>query len=331
MPSVSALEWQAYLSRHPEAHLLQQTAWGELKARFGWQVERILVGDAGSQVLFRKLPFNLSIAYIPKGPVGSDWAALWPEIDHLCRAKHAVLLKVEPDAWAPLPEDFVKTQFPGFQSSQHAIQPLRTVLIDLDGGPDEIITRMKQKTRYNIRLAQKKGIEVHASTDFATFHKLMAVTGKRDGFGVHSKDYYCLAHQLFASSGACSLLQAEYGSQPLAALMVFSAGNRAWYLYGASNDLERNRMPTYLLQWHAIEWAHLQACQEYDLWGVPDYDEKDLEDQFEQRHDGLWGVYRFKRGFGGKVIRAAGAWDRVYLPPFYAFYRWWLKRQGASF
>ena len=94
---------------------------------------------------------------------------------------------------------------------------------------------------------------------------------------------------------------AESEGQPLAALMVFTRGARAWYVYGGSTDLQREKMPNYLLQWEAMRWARARGCTEYDLWGVPDEDEAVLEDGFADRSDGLWGVYRFKRGFGGEV------------------------------
>ena len=110
--------------------------------------------------------------------------------------------------------------------------------------------------------------------------------------------------------------------------MVFAQGKRAWYLYGASNNLDRNRMPTYLLQWDALRWARAQGCTEYDLWGVPDEDADVLEAEFTQRSDGLWGVYRFKRGFGGQVKRAVGAWDRVYKPELYYLYRLYFRLRG---
>ncbi len=89
-------------------------------------------------------------------------------------------------------------------------------------------------------------------------------------------------------------------------------------------------MPTYLLQWEGMRWAARQGCQEYDLWGIPDVDEVELERQFAGRSDGLWGVYRFKRGFGGQVVRSPGAWDRVYQPVLYRLYRWWMKRRGGE-
>ena len=116
------------------------------------------------------------------------------------------------------------------------------------------------------------------------------------------------------------MLLAEYGGEPLAAVMVFARGRRAWYFYGASADTQRERMPTYILQWEAIRWARQRGCLEYDLWGVPDADEATLESSFASRSDGLWGVYRFKRGFGGELRRAVGPWDRVYSAMIYRLY-----------
>ena len=150
----------------------------------------------------------------------------------------------------------------------------------------------------------------------------MQTTGGRDGFGVHSAKYYERAYSLFHPAGMAELLLAEYEGKPLAALMVFSRGKRSWYLYGASSDEERNRMPAYLLQWEAIRWARSRGAEEYDLWGIPDENEEALESQFESRHEGLWGVYRFKRGFGGEIRRATPAMDKIYNPIFYRLYRW---------
>jgi lipid II:glycine glycyltransferase (peptidoglycan interpeptide bridge formation enzyme) len=203
-------------------------------------------------------------------------------------------------------------------------------MVDLRGNDEQILNRMKQKTRYNIRLALKKGVVVRASSDMETFQRLMQVTGERDTFAVHSIEYYRQAYELFTPRGECQLLIAEYQGEPLAALLVFAHGRRAWYLYGASGNERRDFMPTYLLQWEAMRWARSLGCEMYDLWGVPDEDYETLETNFSQRSDGLWGVYRFKRGFGGSLLRAAGPWDRVYRPVLYAFYRWWAKSRSAQ-
>ena len=135
-----------------------------------------------------------------------------------------------------------------------------------------------------------------------------------------------MAYDLFHPHGMCELLIAEYQGTPLAGLMVFNRGLHAWYLYGASASDHRDRMPTYLLQWEAIRWARDRGCLEYDLWGVPDENEAALEANFTDRDDGLWGVYRFKRGFGGELRRNPGPWDRVYQPLLYKLYSYWAAR-----
>jgi peptidoglycan pentaglycine glycine transferase (the first glycine) len=328
MALLVASEWDVFLSGYPNAHILQTSAWGELKSAFGWSTARLTQGETGAQVLFRPLPLWFNLAYIPRGPVGPAWKTLMPALDTLCREQRCAFLKVEPDLWET-PAGVLEAP-DGFQPGKQTIQPRRTLLVDLAGDEQRLLARMKQKTRYNIRLAQKKGVVVRPSSDLELFYRLMEKTGERDRFGVHSLDYYRRAFGLFYPQGECELLLAELQGQPLAALMVFAHGPRAWYFYGASADEHREAMPTYLLQWEAMRWAQSRGCIEYDLWGVPDADEATLEANFEQRKDGLWGVYRFKRGFGGQLCRSSGPWDRVYNPVLYAFYRFWIARGSQS-
>jgi lipid II:glycine glycyltransferase (peptidoglycan interpeptide bridge formation enzyme) len=216
---------------------------------------------------------------------------------------------------------------PDFRTSTHFIQPPRTITLDITGDEDDILARMKSKTRYNIRLAGRKDVVVKASADVEAYYNMMEITGQRDEFGVHSLAYYQRAYELFHPLGLCELFIAEYEGTPLAGLMVFAHGERAWYFYGASTNQERNRMPTYPIQWEAIRWARARGCTLYDLWGVPDYPEETLEAEFTERSEGLWGVYRFKRGFGGEVKRAIGVWDRVYRPSLYRAYRMYVERR----
>jgi peptidoglycan pentaglycine glycine transferase (the first glycine) len=344
MPLLTLSEWDVFTSQYPDVHLLQTGPWGELKSDFGWQAQRILVDDGsdngqravGAQVLFRSLPLGLALAYIPKGPVGEhsqipdyvSWSTLWPELDILCRQRRAVFLKVEPDRWGRCENDAPHSEVEvpdGFRKGSHNIQPRRTLVVDLRGKESQVLARMKQKTRYNIRLALKKEIVVYPSSDMETFHRLMRETGKRDVFGVHSLAYYRKAYELFHPRGECELLIAAYKEEPLAGVMVFAHGSRAWYFYGASSGDQRERMPTYLLQWEAMRWARQRGCTTYDLWGVPDFGRDILEANFTARSNGLWGVYRFKRGFGGDLRRGSSSWDRVYNPLFYNFYRWWFS------
>ena len=319
-PGVSAVEWNSFLSDLPESHLLQSAEWGELKTSFGWTLERVQEGACGAQILFRTLPLGYSIAYIPKGPIGPWLPDLLPHLDRICNAHRAVLLKVEPDsAIDPKLENDLRSN--GFNPSDQSIQPEQTLIIDLSGSDEELLGRMRQKTRYNIRLAGRKGVVVRPWNDLDGFGKMMQETGNRDEFGIHTSSYYKKAYELFHPINACELFLAEYEKQPLAAIFVFAFGKRAWYLYGASSAIERNRMPTYLLQWEAMKWAKQQGCTEYDLWGVPTEDEETLEREFTSRRDGLWGVYRFKRGFGGALHQTAGAWDRPYIQPLYYLYQ----------
>jgi lipid II:glycine glycyltransferase (peptidoglycan interpeptide bridge formation enzyme) len=329
MTVVDPQVWHKFIRSHPEAHLLQMTEWGALKSDFGWEAVHVVAGEAGAQVLFRSLPMGFSLAYIPKGPIGDSSEALWAEVDALCRSRRAVFLKVEPDAWeGEYASEHLRAA--GFRPSPHDIQPRQTIVLDIRGEEDDILAQMKQKTRYNIRLAVRKGVEVKPSADIETFSRMMDTTGERDAFGVHTLAYYQRAYELLHPEGACELLVASYEGEHLAGLMVFAHGARAWYFYGASTNQHRNKMPTYMLQWAAILWAKTKGCRQYDLWGVPDEDEETLETQFTQRADGLWGVYRFKRGFGGELKRSGRSWDRVYNPVMYAAYRLLVAGRGLD-
>lgn len=318
-------QWDDFINNYPNAHLLQTSAWGELKQSYGWEVTRIVNESVGAQILIRGLPFGFSIAYIAKGPIGEPNKTFWNLVDDYCMDRRAIFLKVEPDVWSDSNQSLNWFESEGFRKSHHSIQPLRTILVDLGGEEASILAKMKQKTRYNIRLAMKRGVIVRRISDVKLFYDLMLETGKRDKFGIHSYDYYQQCYDLFNPRGECELLMAEYQGLTIGGVMIFAHGERAWYLFGASADQYRNTMAAYLLQWEAIRWARDRACRYYDLWGVPDEDEEFLESKFTTRQDGLWGVYRFKRGFGGTLLRSSGPWDRIYQPFLYQMYGWWLR------
>jgi peptidoglycan pentaglycine glycine transferase (the first glycine) len=312
--------WAEFIQSVPNSHLLQTPAWGALKSSFGWTACHVIDECGGTQVLFRSLPLGFKLAYIPLGPIG-DWLPdLLPALDTLCQNEGAFMLKIEPDhSWDEGMASNLKNF--GLHESNQTIQPPRTILVDLTGDEEAILTRMKQKTRYNIRLAGRKGVSVQPWDDIAAYAAMTQETAERDAFGAHNQAYFQKTYDLFHPVGMCELLVAEVEDETVAALMVFAYGKRAWYLYGASRDAHREKMPTYLLQWEAMRWAKARGCQVYDLWGIPDADEESLEAQFTSRSDGLWGVYRFKRGFGGVVSRTMGAWDRVYNPITYRIYQ----------
>jgi peptidoglycan pentaglycine glycine transferase (the first glycine) len=323
-------EWDSFVVGHPQGHVLQLSAWGKLKSEFGWQLARTAVRDhdaivAGAQVLLRRLPLGYRIAYVPKGPLldpvhPDSCQALFDALRRQNHARQTIMLKVEPDL---LDTDIPWWVENGFRPSGQTIQPRRTLLVDITGTEDEILSRMKSKTRYNIRVAERQGVQVHAGQhgDLGAFDRLMTVTGERDAFGIHSAAYYDRAYALFAPTGQARLFVASCEGQPIAGLMAFACGSRAWYMYGASANEHRDKMPNYALQWAAICWARSRGCHTYDLWGVPDEEEGTLEAHFAERKGGLWGVYRFKRGFGGRLVRTVGAFDYVYNRPAYWLYR----------
>jgi len=308
--------WDVFLAQHPDAHILQTREWGELKSRFGWAAQPVVEGKAGALILFRRLPFGFSLAYLPRGPVPAtteSLALLLPRLDLIARQRRAVAMIVEPDMpESTTPRDGLSRL--GLTPSRLTVQPPRTITMDLGGSEEETLARMKQKTRYNINLARRHGVLVRDSNDTDAFCALMRETTTRDGFAAHTPAYYRAVYDLFEARGRVRLSFAEHEGRPLAALMAFAVGARSWYFYGASSSERRDVMAPYLVQWEAMRWAKSLGCKTYDLWGVPDFDEAALERGFATRTDGLWGVYRFKRGFGGRVERTVGAWQRVYAP-----------------
>ncbi len=333
--------WDRFVAHHPDGHVLQTSPWGGLKSEYGWRAERVGLTrrgtvQAGAQILIRRLPAGLGrLAYVPKGPV-VDWGdesllkPVMDALDRIARSHGAMAVTLEPN----LPDEPQHRQglrSLGFRPSPvGAVQPRRTLVVDISGDEEDILMAMKSKTRYNIRLAGRKDVSVRqaGAEDVSTFNALLDATADRADFGIHPPAYYESAYRLFAPRGWVQLLLAEVDGQAVAGLMVFALPPRSWYFYGASSSAHRDRMPTYLLQWEAMRWAKSLQCETYDLWGIPDQDHETLEDQFTERSDGLWGVYRFKRGFGGDLVRTVGAWDRVLSPVRYRLYEWALALRG---
>jgi peptidoglycan pentaglycine glycine transferase (the first glycine) len=343
--SPSNEQWNAFVQTQPRAHLLQLSAWGDLKTAYGWGAARVALTEndqivAGAQILFRRLPFGLgTMAYLPMGPYMDDTVGarhdvplqteLWQAIDDVCRQHNARFLKWEPGIVGDdAPPDFAAL---GFRASPQTVQPPNTVLVDISGDDETIMKRMNQGTRRKIRQSLKKGAEYTQGTraDVDKYNAIMQVTGTRNEFGVHEAAYYEKAYDLFVPDDA-ALFMAENEGDVLAGIMVFAVGQTAWYVYGASSSLKRNLMASYGVQWQAIQWARARGCRYYDMWGIPDADEATLEAQFKDRSDGLWGVYGFKRGWGGEVVRALGAWDKVYNPLVYAAYQMYLKIRAKA-
>jgi lipid II:glycine glycyltransferase (peptidoglycan interpeptide bridge formation enzyme) len=310
------------------------------------------------QILQNGFAARLSVLYLPKGPL-LDWTneslrhRVLNDLQSFARKQGAIFLKMDPDVvlgkGVPAGAHDVLDRYGravvseleqrGWRYSSDQIQFKNTVLMDLSPSEDELLARMKQKTRYNIRLAAKKGVAVRVGTqaDFIMLYKMYAETSVRDGFVIRDEAYYKTVWQTFsagnqtpvsnpqsltlasgASAGVTNLqlpftepLIAEVDGEPVAAIFVFYFAGRAYYVYGMSRDAHREKMPAYLLQWEAIKRAKAKGCAVYDLWGAPDvFDES----------DSMWGVYRFKEGLGGEVVRTLGAWDFAPNPFWYRLY-----------
>ncbi|MCX7669030.1 MAG: peptidoglycan bridge formation glycyltransferase FemA/FemB family protein, partial [Anaerolineae bacterium] len=324
--------WDAFVAGHPYGHILQTSRWARLKSAFGWgalfvpfrsgpALKEPLLG--GSSLLLRRLPWGGTLAYVPRGPV-VDWSrpdhvsALFVVLREACLKRRIGIVKIEPEL-PDTPEVAALLSAAGFRRSPQRIQPLSTIHIDLTGDEEAILGRMKQKWRYNIRLAERKGVTVRHGTaaDLPAIQRLMEATAARDRFGVHNLAYHAAATELFAPADMMTWLIAEHEGRLLAAIAVFALGRMAWYMWGASADEDRNLMPNHALQWAAMRWARARGCTRYDLWGIPDEvgtDPAAYADPASWGNGGLWGVYRFKQGFGGQVVRYTGAWDLPLSP-----------------
>ena len=270
--------------------------------------------------------------YVSKGPALDYTDAdlldeVIAELENRARQQQAVWLKIDPDVihGTGLPHsendlpDAVGTAVTtrlkqrGWQFSASQVQFRNTIHIDLARSDNDMLMAMSANTRRKIRAAHKKEVTIRAAglDDLPTLYRLYQVTGQRDGFLIRPFDYYRRAWQTFMRAGLAHAFIAEYQGKAIAQLILFHFGRKCWYFYGASSNEERNRMPNYALQWEAIQWAKSQGYAIYDMWGAPDvFDESDR----------LWGVYRFKRGFRGQVIRHIGAWDYAPRPLLYRAY-----------
>jgi len=351
--------WNSIISKLPNPHFLQTHEWGQVKAKYGWtplyavwdtdgrwkvesdpNVLSTFHSPAATALILKRQIINngfaarLSVLYSPKGPL-LDWTnellrnRVLDDLQTFAKRQGAIFLKMDPDivlgTGIPKGEDDVidngghtvisELKRRRWKYSSDQIQFKNTVLIELKPSEEEMLARMKQKTRYNIRLAEKKGVMMRVGTleDLATLYEMYAETSVRDGFVIRNEGYYRTVWETFMSSEepTCEPLIAEVDGEPVAAIFVFYFVGRAYYVYGMSRNAHREKMPTYLLQWEAMKRAKAKDFSMYDLWGAPDvFDES----------DSMWGVYRFKEGLGGKVVRTVGAWDFAPNPFWYKIY-----------
>jgi len=284
--------------------------------------------------------YRISVIYVPKGPL-LDWnnaslrLRVLQDLKKFAQRQSAIFIKLDPDVEvgigvhgmegsieSPLGINVVNDlTAEGWLISDEQIQFRNTVLIDLQPSEEDLLANMKQKTRYNVNLAIRKGVTVRLGNpgDIKMLFRMYAETSLRDGFVIRNENYYREVWNTFLSKPISNdqphaeALLAEIDGQPVAGVIIFRFAGKAWYLYGMSSLAHRDKMPNYLLQWEAIKRSKAANCTTYDLWGAPD--------EFVET-DPLWGVYRFKEGLGGTVHRYLGAWD---LPVNRMLYRIYAK------
>jgi lipid II:glycine glycyltransferase (peptidoglycan interpeptide bridge formation enzyme) len=307
--------------------------WGRFKSRFGWKSSAYLVGWAGFKslpllALSRRLLAGFSFAYIPWGPELPEGFPVNERLSVLRElavklkpflAHDTALIRFEPPWYAEQDEDMVFLPT-GLKRAAATVQPPDTVLVNLELSRDEILQGMKPKWRYNIGLAEKKGVLVEEANmrGLDIFYRLLRETAARDGITVHGFDYYktlfevCEEHSDKDGNGpSLRLYTARHEKDALAAIVVLFFGKNATYLYGASSDVKRNMMAAYALQWRAMIDAKEAGCKCYDLFGIPP--------DGDPNHP-MAGLYRFKTGFGGRIIHRPGTWDCPLKPAAYFFF-----------
>ncbi|MBI2448255.1 peptidoglycan bridge formation glycyltransferase FemA/FemB family protein [Candidatus Microgenomates bacterium] len=285
-------------------NLLQSKRWAEFQKALGREV--FWIEDA--LLIKNNLPKNKCYLFCPWGPEKLNQDFLF-KAKLLAKKEKAIFIRVEPRAG-------FKTKGLGYRIKKTKdIHPKNTLVLDLTQGEEELLKNLKQKTRYNINLAAKKGVKIETTTNpehIKVFYKIIEQTNKRDHVRSHSKDYYKKMLESLGDDGILRLYLARYNNQYIAGNLIAFYGNTATYLHGASSDSERNVMAPYLLQWQAIKDAKEYGCQYYDFFGIAPNDSV--------RHP--WaGITRFKKGFGGTQINFPGTYDVVISGGWYMMYK----------
>jgi peptidoglycan pentaglycine glycine transferase (the first glycine) len=323
-------QWNQFVAWHKEGDLLQSVEWGDLKqASGGWQPIRLAVEEGGQivgaiSILKRKLPkMKKCIFYAPRGPVCdfSNRKVLSMLIDAVkerARREGAILLKIDPPVLLEN-QDVAKALIEmGFVQSADGdgfggVQPRCVMQLNLTPSLEDVLAACKPKWRYNIRLAERKGVTVRSDCtkdDLRIFYNILLETATRDKFLVRDISYYDKMWDMLVPQGYMKLFLTEYEGKPIAGAISYLFGDKCWYTYGASSNQYRNVMPNHLMQWRMIEWAKESGCVWYDFRGVSQNREQSSDDH-------LSGLNRFKEGFGAKFVEYIGEFDLPLSPAWY--------------
>lgn len=314
-------EYEQFVSHHPYGSFFQSLAWRNVKEN--WKHEAVVVRDGQGKIqatmliLVKPLPWlHSSILYSPRGAVCFPedtflFSSLTQGVLLAAKKHHACLFRVDPAVEEGNSRFLGAMACQGFSHIPHmnedtTVQCRSHYRLSIAGKTEEeVFSSFKSKWRYNIRLAQKKGVQcrVYGTERLDDFMKLMDETGRRDHFAIRSREYFERMMESFGS--ACRLHLCEYEGEVLSGAIAIQYGGTTSYVYGASSSSRRNLMPCYLMQWEMIRWAISSGSSVYDFQGVPHYDQPSHPN---------YGVYRFKQGFSGEVVVYAGEFDYIIHP-----------------
>lgn len=322
-------QWNDFVAASPYCNITQSYEWGELTRTVGSEPLYMGVVDEQGQlqaamlVLISHHPtMRSTYFYAPRGPIVENPHS--PAVTMLlnlakaqARQHKAFMLKVEPGADDGDATWLSALRHYGFQQVAHAQHVRSEWVLDLRPDEKQIQANMKEKWRYNIRLAGRKGVTVRrgeGKEDMDTFYRIFVETSTRDEFYINPRTYYDDFMRLYGEDDRAALFLAEYEGKPIAGIVMVRFGRWSWYRYGASSVEHRNVMPNHLLQWNGMQWAKAHGCWYYNFMGIPEVLENNEQDP-------LWGIYTFKRGFGGYAKCALASHDLPYNPILYRTYR----------
>ncbi len=315
-------EWDTFVAQVPGGHHLQTSLWGQVKTFSGWSSARVIISEgetiiAGAQLLIKSLPLIGSIAYIPKGPL---FSSAEPGLRNLVTTSLFNLINKHRMAYIIIQPPIDDTELSGqllnygFQQSKNSVAPTATVILDLSLSLDDILEQMKPKTRYNISIGQRKGVNVREGNenDLSIFHHLMVATGQRNKFPPEPEEYFRLMWKLLYKQGYVRLFLVEYEGEVLSTILIIPFGDTVIYKRGAWSGAHGNLHPNEVMHWEVIKWVKSHGYRFYDLEGIDPRIARSIVHKDSSANNSITGAASFKIGFGGKVTLFPEAYD--YLP-----------------
>lgn len=315
-------EYNTLIKCSVSGHFMQSTYWSELKSRFGWgMVGHYLIKDGnrvvGCFTILKKSKFGITILYVPRGPIWFDEREeiitfALDSLKQIAKKEGAFFIRVSPMFYENNEKIKNILKSSGFGFSKKQLQTKATILVDLKRPEEEILKSFHEKTRYNIRLAGKKGVQVkklESEKELLEFYEVMRKMSERQDYDLQSYNYYEHIWKSLQDIARIYLAIAE--GKVIGGVVVFSYAGRSYYMYGGFDYEYRNLMGNYLVHWEIMREAKARGDEYYDLQGVP---------LIKDENHPMYGFYRFKKGFNGQEVEFIGEYD--YSPVKFLYNIW---------